>query len=350
MKIQLSLHKDYVSEWDVSYAVREIVQNIIDNPSANIIGVENGVLYLGNEEGLLNKSSLLLGNSSKKDSNNIGKFGEGYKLALLVLLRKGIKTTIYTGNEIWTPHFEKHDIFDEYVLTINIEESKEIYNGILFKIEGIKGNIHLILDSVLINEDRFDVISTSKKGNILKHKNSDDRGKIFVNGMFITQIYNFSYSYNFKPDILVLGRDRNIVNESHVVNITSELWTLSSRYDLFMELIKKQARDIGWIDMHSHKIAKEVMEDLALQYENIIPVCYNDDIKSIEKEFDTRKYSFKSVAPFMMNVIPKKVLVKKVLPKKEILYNKIFYEKYHRQFTKQMKKDWSKLNNKLKEV
>ena len=47
---------------------------------------------------------LVLGETTKYDNENqIGKYGEGLKLALLVLVRNGHQLEIKTQEQIWTP-------------------------------------------------------------------------------------------------------------------------------------------------------------------------------------------------------------------------------------------------------
>ena len=64
----------------------------------------------------------MLGCSSKGSIDGmIGKFGEGYKLALIVLLRKGFKVDIINADEEWKPRFANSEKFDTQVLTIDVK-------------------------------------------------------------------------------------------------------------------------------------------------------------------------------------------------------------------------------------
>ena len=339
-EIQLSLHKNYVSEWDVKYAIREIIQNIKDNPSEEIINIDKGVLYLGNVDGKLDKKTLLLGNSSKLTNDTIGKFGEGYKLALLVLLRSGITTTIFTNDEIWSCSFKKHYILDEDVLTINISKNNTIVNGILFKIDGINEDysIEELLDSLLLSSQRYKKIYDGEDISIYENFENEDKGKIFVNGMFITKISNFEYCYDFKPDILEFGRDRNIVDEFEVCYATSKTWSEVQDSNRVIKSMKNNSPEIRFIHNWKSKIKSDIIDCLALEYENYIPVSYNDEIARTELEYETGKYKFKVVPEFIKQLLPKKKLVKK-----KYLSNKDFYTKYRRYFSKQMLRDWKKI-------
>lgn len=335
--IQLALHKNYVSEWDSAYAVREIVQNMIDNKSENIIYQEKGVLFLGNKEGILDKKTLLMGNSTKLTSDYIGKFGEGYKLALLVLLRNGCDIKIFTGKEIWTPFFQKHDLLDEEVLTIKIQKSKNESKGIIFQIDGLE-DIKEILNSVMINREKCNVLHSTKDGEVLELENFDTQGKIYVNDMYITDIQGFEFSYNLKPNRLSLGRDRNVINDYNVIWETSNLLSTFPDKKRLVSLLRENKKDIRYMERYKSKLDKEVLEDLALEYDNVIPIAYNEDVKTYESRYDMSGIECKVMPDTLIKLLPKKKLKPKINFTKQDFFNK-----HYKQFTREMKKDWNKI-------
>ncbi len=112
MKFTLPISDGYVASWGLWEAVREIWQNAMDaadeDPSCLVtLSHEEGVLRIETSIGSLDPSTLVLGSTSKKDRpGQRGKFGEGYKLALLVLARLGLPTLINTGDEVWSARLE----------------------------------------------------------------------------------------------------------------------------------------------------------------------------------------------------------------------------------------------------
>lgn len=89
--IELSLSPKYVSGWGVEEAVREILQNAIDQKADGAevsVSYDRETLSILTDGARLKTSTLLLGESGKDDERYIGKYGEGYKLALLVLTRE----------------------------------------------------------------------------------------------------------------------------------------------------------------------------------------------------------------------------------------------------------------------
>lgn len=100
MIYDLSLSRDYVSNWGTQEAIRELLQNAIDsNSNGHEMYIDYNsnkeLLTIGNKYTSIGSEELILGNSSKRnDSSQIGCYGEGFKLALLVLLRNGYKVWI----------------------------------------------------------------------------------------------------------------------------------------------------------------------------------------------------------------------------------------------------------------
>ena len=98
---KMSLDIGYVSDWGVQEALRELFQNAIDNGIWEY-RIYNSSIEIRSKNTALTTASLLLGHSCKSDGA-IGKFGEGYKLACLVLTRLSKQVIIDTANEVWRP-------------------------------------------------------------------------------------------------------------------------------------------------------------------------------------------------------------------------------------------------------
>lgn len=81
---ELSLTSNYVADWDFKMAIRELIQNGVDQETLepnNVFNIfyENGTLRFENLKSKLKINTLLLGRSSKThDENTVGQFGEGY--------------------------------------------------------------------------------------------------------------------------------------------------------------------------------------------------------------------------------------------------------------------------------
>ena len=225
---ELPISPNYVSNWGIKEAIREILQNAIDSdncghPKQILYSTDGAVLTIINKGARLPLSSLVLGCSSKDDIDGmIGKFGEGYKLALVVLLRKGLKVDILNGEEEWIPSFKLSDNFGTQVLNIEVNQLPENAkcDDVVFAISGIGEDLYKELQLLFpcINDDYGDVVE-SDNGTILLDKKF--QGKMYVEGLFIQSDSNFQYGYNFKSSVVDLDRDRKAINYYELKKLTA---------------------------------------------------------------------------------------------------------------------------------
>src|ERR1700674_1452231 len=97
-RIELTLKTDYVPNWNVDDGIREFVSNAQDAKTqyGDSIKIDwylpagettQGTLRIENTGSVLSRETLLFGQSTKYgQSQTIGSFGEGSKLATLALL------------------------------------------------------------------------------------------------------------------------------------------------------------------------------------------------------------------------------------------------------------------------
>jgi hypothetical protein len=111
--IELSVDPQYVQSWGRWEALRELLQNGLDaRDRGHALSVSRGAgarktVRITNYGTVLERKTLLLGGTDKRgDEAQRGQFGEGYKLALLVLARQGVEVQVRTGDEMWTAHIE----------------------------------------------------------------------------------------------------------------------------------------------------------------------------------------------------------------------------------------------------
>src|SRR5699024_7551399 len=223
-KFELSLSRDYVGDWTYIEGIRELFQNALDqhtsvegNDMFFEYDEENEILRIGNKKSILDRSTLLLGTSSKRDDEEtIGQFGEGYKIATLVLTREGHNVVFYNygAREVWKPRFVKSRRYGADVLTFFVEKQK-IWNkvpdnNLTIEISNIKKEQYeKIKESNLHIETKGETIET-EKGRILLDE--EYKGKVFVNGLYVCEYGEYEKGYDFKPQYLKLDRDRKMVD------------------------------------------------------------------------------------------------------------------------------------------
>lgn len=234
----ISLSPNYVTNWGLSEAIREILQNAIDGNDMSITYDED-TLIISNNDTKIDASSLVLGNSSKTDGKHIGKFGEGYKLALIVLLREGYRVFINNADEVWTPYFEHDEQFNTDILKIRVEDAPEPSNSLEFIIMGIDGDkleyltdTHIVMQKELYDECYEHTVS--ELGEIIT--DPEYKGNMYVDGLFVNYDSSFLYGYNFKSEYVELDRDRKAINYWELRRLTKNALTSQTEN---MEIVKK---------------------------------------------------------------------------------------------------------------
>ena len=282
MIYDLSLSSNYVSDWTVNDAIRELLQNAIDSTGEMIIKYEDDYLTIINKGVSIDKSTLLLGESDKPE-NSIGQFGEGYKLALLVLIRNGHNVTIDNGSKRWLPSFRLSDLFGQYVLSIREVETGS-GDDLIFNIEGPFDLDDLCSEFPILKEHlkgyKYDCIDTTY-GELIK--DPDYKGKIYVGGLYVDTV-DFEYGYNFKPEYVDLGRDRRAINIYKLRKLTCNIITELDDYDIIDNVLNKGSDDAYNIKNDLDSVRTEFKEGygayLADQY------SINEDMVAVSKNAD----------------------------------------------------------------
>jgi hypothetical protein len=307
-RFELSISPDYVPDWKLTDAIREIFQNALDQQTVNPenkmdwdFSVEDECFWISSKDSKLTKDTLLFGCSSKTDDyRTIGTFGEGYKLALLVLTRLKYKVKIYNhaDGEVWTPKIINSRRYGGKILVIDIEKhifSKTPDNNLTFMIDGVDAAD--IADIGLTNlhmKKPKKTIETSF-GHIL----CDDRhkGKVFVNGLFISKQKNYKYGYDVKPEFLTIGRDRNLINSFDLSWLTSRMWLECNKPGVVSKLVHENAADtiyVGKFSTAKGELAQTMYAEFIGTYGKLaVPV-------SSQEEYDTVKKSYKKLRPIIV--------------------------------------------------
>ena len=276
--IPLSLTKDYVGHWGVWEALRELIQNAIDTPEYSVKHSYGSVKICSNG-GTLPKSVLLLGKTTKRDDvNSIGSFGEGSKLAYLVLLREGATITIYNGNEIWIPKFVYSEQFGEDILQVEIETLVEKASrkwDVEITVDGLDNyEMREALDNFIQDGDREIACQSNRGKAYFKDEEKEDEGlsNVYVKGLFVGTIEgNFKFDYDFSPEYLTLDRDRNTVSGYELKSESARLLHNSGDIKLIAELAIAKFEDVSYFNDYTYSnksystSEKDDLASLALQ-------------------------------------------------------------------------------------
>lgn len=253
MIIDYNMSRDYCSDWTAIHALREIVQNALDSDKTyDCLASDQGVNVL-TKSVILSPQVFSMGVSQKNGSDSIGKYGEGFKIAMLVLTRLGLEPKIITGGYNVTGLFRKHEFTGIETFCLDIEErTVPIYDT-----------------QFLCLSNGIDLDELGKKVTPFVDKNMDlpsdidiwqgRPGEIFVNGLFVAK-EDLVFGYNFNPSKITLNRDRNMVDGVH--------WQLAKYFanlgvkkaELIFDLIERDAPDVRDLSyrLHDDKLQAEL--------------------------------------------------------------------------------------------
>lgn len=261
---ELSLVKDYVAHWGMAHAVRELIQNALDSDSPFVYEFFNegeGLrgLRLQSEFATLTPQTLLLGATSKAGAADaIGSFGEGYKIALLVLTREGYNTEILNGDVLWKPRFRYSKTFEQEILVVDEAHASAANRGLTFTVHGLtEADEEKIRASCLRMQDSIGAIKQTSYGDILL----DQPGKLYVGSLYICET-ELKFGYNIKPAHVTLERDRQTVSDWDLKNVTLNCWYETKEFERIAKMIADQVPDVSYSNYNSNELVKEACYQL----------------------------------------------------------------------------------------
>lgn len=266
---EITISPNYVSNWGINEAIREILQNAIDadkNGYKKSIYYSGDTLYINNEGISLSAKDLILGCSSKSDQDGmIGKYGEGFKLALVVLLRKGMNVYVDNNDKLWSPSFKVSEQFGTQVL--NIKESDDGRGeGLTFVISPVDQQLYnSLLNYFPCIDESFGNVVNCDNGQILLDKQF--KGKMYVEGLYIQTDDNFQYGYNFNSDVVELDRDRKAINYYELRALTAQsIVTAEECNKEIFDAITKSCVDVRDIEEVIDEASESFLEEYREQF------------------------------------------------------------------------------------
>lgn len=210
--IKYGLSPEYVSTWGYKEAIREIVQNFMDYGKFTINTFNTSYSTMVEYQNEYSPSSfefLKVGFSKKENPEAIGKYGEGLKVALLVLGRLNIDVVIkaevngkaYTFKPIFYNDDFLGQCFGIIAERININLSNRFY------VTFMKTDEYYEMKDYFISDDT-EVIFSNYHGSIVNMP----AGNIYVGGIYVANFKDIPRAYNLKASDIDLGRDRNFPN------------------------------------------------------------------------------------------------------------------------------------------
>ncbi len=264
---ELTLTASYVSDWTFNDAIRELIQNGIDqevlDPSNKFnmeYDYDTKILRLISPKSKLNINTLLLGKTSKANNEDtVGQFGEGYKIAALVLNRLGKTFTIYNNEkkQIWNSRFKNSPKWLEKILAFYVSKFEPTERGLIIEVGNVESDEYESLEDVWLNfEGIYDDVEKihTKYGDIIIDEYYS--GRVFVSGLSIDYNGSLDYGYNFKPQYIKLERDRKTCDSWNAKIITSKMISEAMlngdiKPEIVTKMVEQDTDDIYQMDIIS---------------------------------------------------------------------------------------------------
>lgn len=273
--IHYGIGKEYLKNWGINEALREIYQNFFDFGEywTKVKKLNNGkvLVRVSNNYNPEQLEFLRIGNSIKHNDESIGKHGEGLKMALLIFLKENLNITIYTYNYIIFPKWEINEEVGElfsikysnYIrkynknkntFCIQFEINEEIYNSFI-------NNIVTKEDIIFKHNYHGEIVNKTK-------------GNLYSGNLYVCNIKSLSASYNIPPSLLNLDRDRSVPRSFEVNFHCSKIKEAEEKLSL---------KDLEYSDT---EYINNVSQEFRRQWK---PILVGNDIQFTAKDPETKK-------------------------------------------------------------
>ncbi len=248
--IDLTITPDYIPGWKFWEGARELVQNGIDrecetedgrDPVKRVMSdyrltvaydEDAERMIVENATTTIERRTLLLGAGTKRENGNtIGQHGEGYKLALLALVRCGRPVTVDNGPERWKPALVHSEALGAEVLRVEFSKGDGQNTALRFTVDDV---LPTDWAAVVCNVRRLHDSGEEWPGvNGTLLISETEMGRLYVGGLFVQELRGkYLYGYDFSPEHLHLDRDRQKVTS---FDLNWEIGELLASLDLQAE-------------------------------------------------------------------------------------------------------------------
>jgi len=325
--IDLTVTPDYVPGWQFWEGARELVQNGIDrecetedgqDPVKRIMSdyrltitydEDAERLVVENANTTIERRTLLLGAGTKKENGRtIGQHGEGYKLALLALVRCGRSVVVDNGPERWTPVLAHSETLGSEILRIQFSEGDSRNTALRFTVDNV---LPTDWAAVVCNVRRLHDSGEEWEGeNGVLMVSETEMGRLYVGGLFVQELRaKYLYGYDFSPEHLHLDRDRQKVSSFdinwEIARLLSSLDLQAERY--IMQAMKETSSEVEHLMHHAGPMLERVQETTYREFRE----KYGDRAWPVDTEYratSLRMHYAGAVKPVIVDALTMKML------------------------------------------
>ena len=241
MRIATNISTMYAKSWGAEQALVELLQNALDARDAGAsmsLTREDGVLTITDTGSGLDKRHLALG-VSEKSAESRGQFGEGLKLALLVLARMGRAVMVTSGDMCIMPSVADTGLGVD-CLVMDIAEQSPCLAGTRIDVECTSNE----QQSAQMHFAEWQPIDWVDKEKGL----SVPGGKVFVNGILAGTVNDAVFSYHLTGEQAqkIANRDRSAIDMTALSNLATDLFHVCNHAVAKMLLPKLTADTTCW--------------------------------------------------------------------------------------------------------
>lgn len=352
-----SLTRDYISNWTLEDAIRELVQNSKDTEQYDF-DVSQDTLIIESFGGQIDIKNLLLGVGTKaKDKTKLGGFSEGLLLSLLILARENVDVEFLNGTETWEPLFDYNEDFNCETLFIKVEDSVEEHEGVRVTLNLDPKVIDEVVDRTLDLQPEYNKHTTSYGEILLDNQHS---GKIYVGGLYISR-FDSQYGFNFRPEDFPLDRDRKSLQPFDIKWRVKDMWAEVSEdadeetAEDIVDSIDRKDNSFEYVSVsNSENIVKAAEKLYNEKYQGKLVVSEYEEARDLEKA-GNNNVEYVSNAR-LVNLIQKTesyktVVLGRIDPETKSLEDLLadFEYKYYNEMSSGMFEDWEELRRKIEE-
>lgn len=227
--MKTGISPNYVSGWTAQMALREITQNYLDARDEFSC---KGYIRWANDQAILRDYGpgleprhLALG-VSEKSSSAKGKYGEGLKLALLVMARNDRFIEVHSLGRKIVPYIHYDEDYGTDLLHFEISESAFAGPGTEVRVACSKEELQeaksYFIEFIKETRNEFSWVD--------RNAVSLPGGRVYVNGTDVGALDGAIFSYHFSEDIAEnLGnRDRTVIDHSNALQAMRTIVGMSS--------------------------------------------------------------------------------------------------------------------------